>query len=65
MNTALQVFIWAVGIMTILSIIEERLWNLQYRDRVIHSIIRELVMALLVTAVVSAMVAALHWVAML
>ena len=65
MSTALQVFIWAVGIMTILSIIEERLWNLQYRDRALHRIIRELVMALLVTAVVSAMVAALHWVAML
>ena len=65
MSTALQVFIWAVGIMTILSIIEERLWNLQYRDRELHRIIRELVMALLVTAVISAMVAALHWVAML
>ena len=65
MSTALQIFIWAVGIMTILSIIEERLWNLQYRDRELHRIIRELVMALLVTAVVSAMVAALHWVAML
>ena len=65
MSTALQVFIWAVGIMTILSIIEERLWNLQYRDRELHRIIRELVMALLVTAVISAMVAALHWAAML
>ena len=65
MSTALQVFIWAVGIMIILSIIEEHLWNIQYRDRALHRIIRELVMALIVTAVISAMVIGFHWAAML
>ena len=65
MGTALQVFVWAVGIIIILSIIEDRLWTLNYRDRVLSRIIRDIVVVLLIAAVASAMTAALLWVSTL
>ena len=65
MGTALQVFVWAVGIIIILSIIEDRLWTLNYRDRVLSRIMRDIVVVLLIAAVASAMTAALLWVSTL